>query len=101
MAINTFKGDSLVVDVTVKEGGVPKDITGGTPDAAIRSPSGAVSAATAAITDAANGVCRLTVATGALNATGDWLAELELAIGAESQTVWQEVLVVADALMVD
>ena len=101
MTIATFQGDSVIVDVTVKENSVAKNITGGTVDAAVRSPSSADTTVTAAITDAANGVVRFTCPKAVLNVEGVWLAELELVIGSESQTVWQESLQVSQAILVD
>ena len=101
MTIETFRGDSVIVDVTVKENSVVKNITGGTVEAAVRSPSNTDTTVTAAITDAANGVVRFTCPVAILNVAGTWLAELELVLGSESQTIWQEPLQVSQAIMVD
>jgi len=101
MTVNTYKGDSVIVDVTVKENSVAKNISGGTVDAAVRSPGGTITGVTSAITDAANGVARFTCPVATLDETGVWLAELELVIGSESQTVWSESLYVSDAILVD
>ncbi len=101
MTINTYHGDSVIVDITVNESGSAKNITGGSVDAAVKSPSGAITTVTAAITDAANGVARFTCPVATLNATGAWLAELELVIGSESQTVWSETLSVSQAILTD
>ena len=101
MTIPRHQGDSLIVDVTVEENGSAKNITGGTVEAAVRSPSNADTTVTAAITNASNGVVRFTCPKAVLNVVGPWLAELELVIGAESQTVWQETIQVSQAIMID
>ncbi len=101
MTIPRFQGDSLIVDVTVNESGSAKNITGGTVDAAVRSPAGDDTTVTAAITDAANGVCRFTCPKAILSTAGEWVGELELVIGAESQTVWQETIQVSQAILTD
>ena len=101
MTISSFKGDSVVINVTVKEDGVAKDITGATVDAAIENPIGTITGVTALITDAAGGVVQVQVPTAAMNAAGTWTIELEVVIGSESQTVYQEDIEAASALMVD
>ncbi len=101
MTINTYQGDSVIVDVTVNESGSAKNITGGTVAAAVRSPGGDDTTVTAAITDAANGIARFTCPVATLNTTGAWLAELELVIGSESQTVYSETINVSQAIQVD
>ena len=101
MTIQTYQGDSVIVDITVKESGSAKNITGGAVDAAVKSPDGTITTVTSAITDAANGVVRFTVPAATLNKTGAWLAEFELVIGSESQTVWSETLSVAQAILTD
>lgn len=101
MTISSYKGDSVVIDVTVKEDGVAKDITGATVDAAIQNPIGTITGVTSAITDAANGVVQVQVPTATMNAAGTWTIELEVVIGSESQTVYQEEIDAADALLVD
>ncbi len=98
MTITTFRGDSVIIDVTVKTAGVAKNITGGTPLADVRSPTDADTAVTAAITDAANGVLRVTIPVATLDAIGTWLGQCQLVIGAESQTVWSEPLTVSQAI---
>ncbi len=101
VTINTYQGDSVIVDVTVKTNDVAKNITGGSVDAAVKAPDGTITTVTAAITDAANGVARFTCPVATLNATGAWLAELELVIGSESQTVWSETVYVSQAILMD
>ena len=101
MTIPRHQGDSLIVDVTVEENGSAKNITGGTVEAAVRSPTDTDTTVTALITDAANGVVRFTCPKAVLNVVGPWLGELELVIGSESQTVWQETIQVSQAILTD
>ncbi len=104
MAIARYQNDSLIVDVTVKENDVAKNITGGTVDAAVAPINadgtlGAKTTVTAAITDAANGVARFTCPIDTLGTVQTWLGELRLLLGTERQTVWQEPINVSQAVL--
>lgn len=104
MTIPRIQNDSLIVDVTVKENDVVKDISGGTVDAAVAPINadgtlGAKTNVTATITDASNGVARFTCPLDTLDTVQNWLAELRLALGSERQTVWQEPIVVSQAVL--
>ncbi len=104
MAIARYQNDSLIVDVTVKENDVVKNITGGTVDAAVAPINadgtlGAATTVTAAITDAVNGIARFTCPKNTLTSINEWLGELRLALGAERQIVWQEPIVVSEAVL--
>ncbi len=106
MTIPRRQGDSLIVDVTVKTNDVAIDITGGTVDASVSPINddgtlGTITAVTATITDATNGVARFTCPKATLTSARTWLGELELELGSESQTVWQEPIQVSQALMTD
>lgn len=99
-----YEEDSLIVEITITENGSPKDITGATVLGAVRSPSGAITAApnvVASITDASNGVMRVTVAKDVFEGEGSWIIQARVELGAESRTVYSEDVVIHPSLIQD
>lgn len=91
MTIESYVGDSEVINVTVSEGGSPKDITGATLTARTRNPqTKAATDITATAIDPVNGAVQVVVPTATTDAEGLWLTDLEVALGSESKTVWSE-----------
>lgn len=95
--------DSLVIDITITEDGVVKDITGGTVQAAIKSPdlAGTVTAVSGAVFDGPNGIARVTVPKDTFDVPGSWWIQCRVEIGAESQTVYHEVVDIGESLIKD
>ncbi len=94
--IQMFEKKTAIVDITVKQADVAKDITGGTPRAVAVSPRGGKKTLTATITDAAAGVIQITFPIGIIDTHGSWLAECALLLGTNDRTVWQEDVLAAE-----
>lgn len=85
-------GDSLVIAVTVSDGGAPLDLAGATVTARMRSQTGEVIPVQVSVDAPAAGRFVMSVAAGAVTA-GDWRVQGRVALpGGEAQTVTEALL---------
>ena len=99
MTVIMFEKKSATVELTVFDGGIVKDITGGTPRAAMESPSGGKKILTAAITSPTKGVVRVTIPKASVDIQGTWFAECALEFGDDDRTIWQEDLLARRSIL--
>ncbi len=98
MTVHMFEKKSAKVDIDVKENGVAKDISAGTPRAVMQAPGGGTKTLAAALTGV-TGVVQVTIPKGAVDIHGSWLGECALLLGDDDRTIWQEDILAKQSIL--